>query len=237
MTREADILRLVRQNTKNSPGKALDMCCGVGYLVRGLSAGFPRSEVYGLDKNRESLALGIVRGNFERATPIHGDAYEITSENPDFTVVHYDPKYFRGGCIDLNKIKHRKFGKPLRDIDLVTAVNTTDWVSANEFGKIQTGEIKRGPMPLEIVSYPTKEEGLILYENEIAHTSGMIRPTPAELNKEVVGNFLEERIKEGENAGLGYVSHDVINGAGGFFGSSVDLAVLFKKLKSNAKKV
>ncbi|NIO44711.1 MAG: methyltransferase domain-containing protein [Candidatus Aenigmarchaeota archaeon] len=227
MTKVDEIVGFLKQNIKEPPKRILDLCCGYGELVNAFSSTYPHSTVYGLDINREALAFGIVKGRFKKAVPVHGDAFNLGKEDPNFTLVHFDPnpKNYIEGHVDLREVEHTKLKESLKDFDLVTAVNPFNKIPTSLFYRFQLGKLQEVPITPDIISLPAKKGGHVLYEMEIAHRAGMnFRYEPEDITEKITGKFLNKMINNIKNPNLEYVSHNVING-----NDSKDLAVLFKK--------
>lgn len=212
------------------PRKILDVPCGSGGLAFGLSIVYPRSQVCGIDINYEGLANGIARGNFKRATPIQGNAYDLVSENPVFREVDLDPKYFNGGFGDVTKLNFRELKQKLKDFDLVMAINPMSRLSDEDVNMlIRKHPIGKTPIPLSILSAPLKTGGYMVYAGEIAEIRaglhGGVTPKELKENKNYVIKCLEKLVDDGERKNLSAIGSKLIGDA-----DSVDLATLFKKV-------
>jgi len=221
--RSCYIAGFLKDNIKKGPKRVLDISCGDGDLLNILTQAYRSKEVYGLDINSGGLAKGILRGNFDKAIPIRGDAYHLTEKNPKFDIVYLGKD---------DSVKFRELNEPLRNFDLVTSVNPANMLSHEEALKIRNeGLVKtRRFIPPKVISIPAKQKGHVLYETEIAHQGSWFSGgrTPNEITEDYVNDNLERILKEGEEGGLKHVSHQLIESDG--LQRSVDLAVLFKKL-------
>jgi len=208
------------------PKRALDVGCGEGFFVSYFSSKFSRSLAYGIDINRQSLANGIAKGNFDRAFPVHGDAVNIAEKNSRFSLVHLKQEYYLHGFVDWEKLEEKK-QITLRNFDLVTAFNPYNKLSVSEINSLISGkEIGRKLVTVDIVSAAAKKRGYVIYQREIAHRlSGLYGgATPDSLTENYVEKNLELLLREGKKGKLEPVSNELINN-----GSTTELIVLFHK--------
>jgi SAM-dependent methyltransferase len=212
----------------DKPTKVLDVGCGEGDFVGYLSSKFEQSAIYGLDINRKSLAKGIAKGNFQRAYAVHGDARKLTQRDFLFSLVDLEPKYYRHGYVDWEKLEEKEL-ITLSNFELVTGINPYNRLSAKEVDLILTqGNITRNLVTVDIVGSPVAEGGFVIYQREIAHRMGGLYgcPTPDNLTREDINRNLEILRKEGKRGNLKVVTSVLIKDR-----YAINLAVLFNKTK------
>jgi len=216
MTKVDEIVGFLKQNIKEPPKRILDVACGSGELVSALSSTYTDSEVFGLDIDRKALAIGIAEGRFKKAVPVHGNAYNLDKEDPNFTSVRFFPNpknYIREqGYLDLKEIGHRKFEEELKDFDLVIAINPADYFSGRTVHLLRSGKKLDNGVHLDDISRPAKKGGYVFLVTQIAYINADMYEgiRPNQVTKEHVETELRKMRKDGDNAGLNYVSHTLI---------------------------
>jgi SAM-dependent methyltransferase len=214
-------LRLV-----GKPRSILDVGCGTGDFVAYVSHMFSDCAVYGLDINRQSLANGIAKGNFDKAYPVHGDAQKLAKSESLFSLAYLKPEYRKLGFVEWEKLEERR-AITLSDFDLVTAFNPDNRLSIAEVNTLIRGApINRNLITVSIVSKAAKCDGFVIYQREIAHRLWGIfgLETPNELTKSNVDEQLKILLKEGQKDNLECLFNVVIKDE-----ESANLIVLFQK--------
>jgi hypothetical protein len=232
-----ETIKFLKENIKEEPSNILDIACGEGKIASGLSAAYHKSQVYGLDLDWQALYRGIIyKGNFKKAIPLVGNAYDLVKENPNFKLVSPNPKY--DGKNELVQVYFKKIERPLPPFDLVTTLNPSYELTTEEVNNLIVGgklDENRGYIPIRIISIPAKKGGYVFYDKEIANSyAGLYGGlTPNNMTEEVVKEILGETIEEGRSNDLQYVSHKLERVRGGLgLGNTVNLAVLFKKINN-----
>jgi len=235
-------LKFIKQHVQESQGDILDACCGNGWFARDLSSAYPGKTVYGLDTNLMSLAQGIEEGNFKRAVPVFGNAYNLGKKNPDFQTASLNPKY--DGIKDFRRVKLKRLKEPLENLGLLTTICPAFELSSYDINK-KIGENARkskqkesieanGFIPIEVFSRAVANGGSLLYETEIANIHAGVYGgfTPRTITPADVEDILTKLKEEGENTGLRHVSHTRMDIASELTVGTyaVNLAVLFKKV-------
>ena len=209
-----------------NPKSILDVGCGDGSFVCYLSQFYKNSSVYGLDINREVLANGIAKGNFQNANPVQGNARMLTESNPVFSIVNLDKEAYATGYVDWSQLREKE-KIVLKDFDLVTAFNPYNRLSIDEVKSLMKGqELQNRLITVDVVGRAAKKSGYVLYGREIAHRLGRMygSETPDKISEETIKKNLEILIFEGKRENLTYISHRLIENV-----ISADLAVLFNK--------
>jgi SAM-dependent methyltransferase len=198
-----EIFDFLSKNNISKIDSCLDVCCGRGEKTGLFSEMIPK--VYGVDNDREELSYGIARGNFKSSIALHGDAYSLTSENQNFSKVYLEPENYKRGRVDWMKLRHEEFKTRLENFDLVTAFNPQPIIRGNKTAsKILSStlgydKIDCGLIPLNLICYPAKKRGHILYSFEIANlnqrncfVSGMPNNVSEEYYKHVKSSLDKE---------------------------------------------
>jgi SAM-dependent methyltransferase len=209
-----------------NPNSILDVGCADGSFVYYLSKRYINSTVYGLDINRELLAIGIAKGHFEKAFPVQGDARMLTKEKPIFPIVSLKKEAYSKGLVNWAELKEdRKI--ELKNFDFVTAFNPYNRLSSEEVNSLMKGQrLKDRLITVDVVSKAAKIGGFILYGREIAHRLGKIygSEAPNNVSKKNIDANLEILLSEGKGDNLVYVSHCLIAD-----NDSANITILFNK--------
>ena len=227
-----DILDLLRRKNIENVERCFDVCCGQGKITRELSEIYP--EVYGLDINRETLAYGIAKGNFKKAVPLHGDAFNLVKDDQDFDKVYLDSQNYKNGYVNWMKLQHEKLKHPLKNLDLVIAVNPNYYISSQNiasdhlYSRLSGKEIESSLVPVSVISPPLKKGGHLIYSVEVSNTNPVkrfvtgINPYPDEKQ---VNDLLEHLKNEGKVSDLKFIADTLIEN--NYEGTN--LTVVFKK--------
>ncbi len=218
----------IQKNLKRDkfrPRKILDACCGEGWLPHELSSVYPKSDTYGLDINAQLLATGISKGYFDNATAIIGDAFRLGEKDQRFKKVSVEPRYRKENIF--RNLRYESMREPLKDLDLVTAINPVCTLTLHDIGKIWTNkDVGKKPVPLNAIASAAREGGYVLYSMSVSGEFVTAYGTNSKLTDEIIKEEMEDRIKRGSECNLEFVDAGLLEHK-----AETGLAVLFKKTK------
>lgn len=218
----------IQKNLKRDkfrPRKILDACCGEGWLPHELSSVYSKSDVYGLDINAHLLSTGISKGYFGNATAVFGDALRLGEKDQRFKKVSIAPRYRKENIF--RNLRYENMREPIKDIDLVTAINPVCTLTLHDIGKIWANKnVGKKPVSLNIISSAARKGGYVLYSMPVSGDFVTTYGTNSKLRDEIIKEEMEDRIKRGVECNLEFVDAGLLE-----HNTETGLAVLFKKTK------